>query len=61
MSGNEAPVLASERIPGSKLKAVHTAIDRHWNPPTLAELTQQRVLSFFCGFKAAPGTPLRTA
>ncbi|MBP2697986.1 enoyl-CoA hydratase/isomerase family protein [Pseudomonas aeruginosa] len=32
-----------------------------WNPPTLAELTQQRVLSFFSGFKAAPGNPLRTA
>jgi enoyl-CoA hydratase/carnithine racemase len=32
-----------------------------WNPPTLAELTQQRVLSFFSGFKAAPAKPLRTA
>ncbi len=32
-----------------------------WNPPTLAELTQQRVLSFFSGFQAAPGKPLRTA
>ncbi|MFZ6049282.1 enoyl-CoA hydratase/isomerase family protein [Pseudomonas sp. CR3202] len=32
-----------------------------WNPPTLAELTQQRVLSFFSGFQAATGKPLRTA
>ncbi|MDH4872384.1 enoyl-CoA hydratase/isomerase family protein [Pseudomonas sp. BN515] len=32
-----------------------------WNPPTLAELTQERVLSFFSGFKAAPAKPLRTA
>ncbi|UCO96066.1 enoyl-CoA hydratase/isomerase family protein [Metapseudomonas lalkuanensis] len=32
-----------------------------WNPPTLAELTQEGVLSFFSGFKAAPAKPLRTA
>ncbi|AOE84834.1 enoyl-CoA hydratase/isomerase family protein [Pseudomonas sp. TCU-HL1] len=32
-----------------------------WNPPTLAELTQERVLPFFSGFQAAPGKPLRTA
>lgn len=32
-----------------------------WNPPRLEELTQQRVQSFFSGFQAAPGKPLRTA
>ncbi|GLZ88542.1 crotonase [Metapseudomonas resinovorans] len=32
-----------------------------WNPPTLADLTQQQVLSFFSGFPNAAGKPLRTA
>ncbi len=32
-----------------------------WNPPTLEELTPQRVLSFFNGFRAAAGHPLRSA